>query len=419
MSIEGGMVEDVEIPLSTTLSKTLGFAVFILLVSCFWQVFMVEQVKADTVTLTPIADTYLFERIPSYAPHPDEHIDVGRDSGYRDRGLVRFNFSSIPLGSTIDSATLRLYCVGVWGDILPWHVTVYRATFNWTESSTWNSVTPAGGQWSTDNSDTQPIGTAGGNPPPFGWYTWNVTGIVKEWMQNGQPNNGFILVSVDIETAGGHRAVQFSSRHAANPPTLEIDYTCAFNPSLAMEFGNPAVHVASVVVGTEFQVQIAIRNLPSQPSGMENFAFDVLWNPSLIRYVSAVSSPLAEWIVSFDDSQVNSGLLNDVGGFGPSTNIDHIWLTITFRCLGSGDSEISFAESSWLESYSGFTLSFGEEIPCMANQTVRTFPVGGIMEPADNIAMIAPYIAVAGLISILLTSGLPAERESKLFDVSS
>jgi len=173
-------------------------------------------------------------------------------------------------------------------------------------------------------------------------------------------------------------------------------------PSLAVEFGNPTVHVASVVVGTEFQVQISIRNLPSQPSGMESFAFDVLWNPSLVQYVGAVSSPLAEWIVNFDDTQVNSGLLNDVGGFGPSTNNDHVWLTITFRCIGSGDSEISFAESSWLESYSGFTLSFGEEVTGMAHQTT-TFPVGGIIEPVDKIAVIAPYIAVAGLISILLT----------------
>ncbi len=186
-------------------------------------------------------------------------------------------------------------------------------------------------------------------------------------------------------------------------------------PYLAIEFGDPTLHTKNVVVGSEFQVQISIRNF-AQPLKMVSFAFDVLWDPSMIQYVSTEVTPLTGWTVIFDDTKVNLGILDEVGGFEGPTNVDHVWLIITFRCLGPGDSDISFDQSSWLEFESGFTANF-EEVKGTVRQTSEAYPVGGTIDSSDKTMMPAAPIAAIMLIGVLFClAGKKREKKESSTD---
>jgi hypothetical protein len=165
---------------------------------------------------------------------------------------------------------------------------------------------------------------------------------------------------------------------------------------LSVEFGSHNTNTVDIGVGDLFQVQISIRNI----SGiMRNFAFDILWDSSQIQYVSTEINPLPDWSIAFDDSKVNAGILNDIGGSGSVTNEDHIWLVLNMRCIGPGVSEIHFNETSWFEENSGMTLSFNEETNGTVNQ--RLSPVGGVISPSLFIISLEKIIIIFGIAFIL------------------
>ncbi|MBS7623889.1 DNRLRE domain-containing protein, partial [Candidatus Bathyarchaeota archaeon] len=111
----------------------------------------------------------------------------------------------------------------------------YRLTEDWTESgSTWNSRdtgipwTTAGGVWTTEDSASSTV------PPTAGqWMSWDVTGIVKDWMENGQPNYGFIIRDPNDGVAGIDAAARFYTREWSTideRPVLKIDWVPAAAP---------------------------------------------------------------------------------------------------------------------------------------------------------------------------------------------
>ena len=152
---------------------------------------------------------------------------IGRSAGAM-RCLVQFDLSMIPRGSTIHSANLSLYYLA-WDQNDPagriyW---AYRVNQSWLETSaTWNTYDGTH-LWTTPGSDYTTAGGASAVVPSSTnmWMTWNVTDIVKAWIEERQPNDGFVVR--DGNETGSTIIQSFFSTHEAssNQPLLEVGYT--------------------------------------------------------------------------------------------------------------------------------------------------------------------------------------------------
>jgi uncharacterized repeat protein (TIGR01451 family) len=102
------------------------------------------------------------------------------------RSLVKFNLSSIPFGTPISSAQLHLRVGGVCygGNTNARTTTVYRANGDWSESSvTWNNKP---GYAEAYGSASIPYGYGS-------WYTYDVTGLVRGWVNSAFANQGLMV----------------------------------------------------------------------------------------------------------------------------------------------------------------------------------------------------------------------------------
>src|SRR3990170_1048895 len=93
------------------------------------------------VTLTATKDCGMQSNDADVNKDSSGYVQVGEwASGTEiDRGLFQFDLSSIPAGSTIDSATLRLYDRGTDLSSTTRIMRVYRCVRNWGETTvTWN-----------------------------------------------------------------------------------------------------------------------------------------------------------------------------------------------------------------------------------------------------------------------------------------
>ncbi|MEM3596455.1 MAG: DNRLRE domain-containing protein, partial [Candidatus Bathyarchaeia archaeon] len=170
------------------------FILALLLVSCL--IMPVPGVYATlTVTQPSIADTCINEELPNknYGWHPD--IFVNAYSAGRERALVKFELSGISSGASINSARLKLYYCDAFGNPAGRTFNAYRVTKDWVEyQATWNDYS-AGHPWTNPGGDyTTEGGSSSTVPATIGqWMVWDVTAIVKAWIEGGKPNYGFII----------------------------------------------------------------------------------------------------------------------------------------------------------------------------------------------------------------------------------
>lgn len=180
----------------------------------------------STLTLNASSDTYLKGGSSSNYGSNGE-FRLGRDNGGPSLyGLLKFDVSAITPGTTITSAKLRInqYDSNKSGTV---DIGAFRIDQDWTES---------GANWSTANGSTAWSGGAGGtysspaisttnvNLKTYGWYEWDVTALVQEWVDNVSPNHGIELVYVSINA--GRWSIFASKEHADSSirPQLVIDY---------------------------------------------------------------------------------------------------------------------------------------------------------------------------------------------------
>jgi hypothetical protein len=161
------------------------------------------------------------------------------------RALIQFDLSSIPSGATVNEAHLHLYLWLHYGS----HSTqrtysTNRVTKAWIEGdgpfttpfggtygTTWNDAdksvpdpwTSPGGDFTTVGAATVVTRTGTTMQDVTGWYDLDVTAIVKTWIEDGQPNYGFLIKDLN-EGSGTEYYVVFTSREGSNKPILEIDY---------------------------------------------------------------------------------------------------------------------------------------------------------------------------------------------------
>ena len=132
------------------------------------------------------------------------------------RALVQFDLSGIPAGSTINSATLELYCTSVPGTQV--QLDAHHITSAWTEPG----VTWASAPSFSASADAVNPGTLS-----TGWKSWSMTDVVQSWTGGSYPNNGLIIMA-DNENTGSNNIYQFATKEyatAAEHPVLRVNYT--------------------------------------------------------------------------------------------------------------------------------------------------------------------------------------------------
>jgi hypothetical protein len=175
------------------------------------------------ITLNPVADTDIYQGSTGTNYGTATTVWSGRaiGAGSQYKGLLKFDVSGIPAGSTITSATLRL-TETAWLGLGTFNLGIYKITSNWTETTAnWTNMGAAGNYNSTQLAVTA---VALGSP---GVKEWTLpVGLINEWIAGiPGPNYGLALV-YESTTAGNY--FQFASKEnltIASWPQLIIGYT--------------------------------------------------------------------------------------------------------------------------------------------------------------------------------------------------
>jgi hypothetical protein len=178
-------------------------------------IFISGRLAAATVTLFPVQDATLFEDpAGGQSGGGGNALYVGRvgtnDSSPLRRGLLQFDLSSIPAGSTIDGVQLTVTVVQV-RNSTEQDVSLHRMTSAWVAgsqiSSTGNGV-PAGpgdatwlhrtspATWTNPGGDFISGASASTPVTGLGTYTWSGAGLVADvtgWLANPSSNAGWAL----------------------------------------------------------------------------------------------------------------------------------------------------------------------------------------------------------------------------------
>ena len=182
--------------------------------------------SVDVFGNTTISGDYVFQtaRLITTQPSPSQGQDAwitsagptinngaatdliaGNQSASSDnrRGLLKFDLSSIPVGSTVNSATMSLYQHAQLDTSTP-QLGVYYATRSWTEGTGNGTATADGATWNTYNGINN-CTTAGGDyngtvqataiaPNSTGaWVDFPITGLTQSWVSGTFANEGMFV----------------------------------------------------------------------------------------------------------------------------------------------------------------------------------------------------------------------------------
>jgi hypothetical protein len=136
------------------------------------------------------------------------------------RSMIKFDVSEIPASTSISSAVLRVYYTGYY-DYAGYSrtITSYRISSNWSEAS----VT-----WNTAPSIAETYGTVSliAASSSFGWYSIDVTNLVRGWVNGTLPNYGVMLRGPE-QSGSDSSWRNFATKEAGSSytPYLQITYT--------------------------------------------------------------------------------------------------------------------------------------------------------------------------------------------------
>lgn len=250
---------------------------------------LAASTHAAVLQVNPTKDnTLIYSVTPSaqLSNGAGQHIFAGRtnqDSTFETgttslrRGLVAFDLSSIPAGSTVNAVTLTLYQDRA-PDAIARVITVHRLTADWGEGTsdaggigsgggggagalatqndaTWlyrffNAASPTSSAvWSNAGAEGDYVAAASasatipgsqGTPIPYTWSGAGMIADVQAWIDDSSSNFGWLAKG--IENQGGGTVRRFESRQNINNgsgatvdarPLLSIDYTPIPEPATA------------------------------------------------------------------------------------------------------------------------------------------------------------------------------------------
>jgi len=196
---------------------------------------IIPSVRADSVTLTPVADTFISEHFAGPNGSSAELVmgtqgDVA--NGARNRGLVKFDLTSIPTNAFIDSVSLRVTVnkTASGGEGSLFHLHTVKVP--WAESAgTWfvrsagqNWATPGGAAGTDYAEDSSGNTFVGGTGATTFETTTGLVADVTAWLNSPTSNYGWLIKTEDesVEKTAG----RFSAReHPNTSPQLTVQYT--------------------------------------------------------------------------------------------------------------------------------------------------------------------------------------------------
>ena len=162
--------------------------------------------------------------------------------GQINRGMIKFDISSLPAGATLTSATLALYCTGE-ANAADEDVGAHKSLVQWYEGdkdggtttidgSTWNNrnhigaVAWTGGAGGVSGTEWTAVATATTAITTTGqFFNWNVLADVNSWY-GGATNYGWWLINTDEVNLSTRKTFSSSDEPtAAQRPKLTIVYT--------------------------------------------------------------------------------------------------------------------------------------------------------------------------------------------------
>ncbi|MBI2051578.1 DNRLRE domain-containing protein [Candidatus Roizmanbacteria bacterium] len=175
------------------------------------------SLNAETITLNPTDDTYIDKGSPSETFSSDTLL---KSAWYRNgrliQILIKFNVS-IPQGSRINSAKLRLFQLNFNSPVSRPVMSIDTAYLDWNEAqASWNSF--HGSSIIVIQGRDLAI-----NPASSAYQEWDVADFVKSWVDRTRRNYGLVLSpDPNTDTWG----VSFYSKERSSyKPELVVDYT--------------------------------------------------------------------------------------------------------------------------------------------------------------------------------------------------
>ncbi len=202
--------------------------------------------RGDSVNLGAVADNTLYAEDGNQSNGAGNGFFAGRTNNSEiRRGLIRFDVTGIPAGSTINSVTLTLYCSRTRTNAQS--VRLHRLNASWGEGTSHapgeegsgTAATTGDATWTYRFYNTQFWTTPGGDFAGTAsatttvnnqnqYYTWTSAGMVSDvqaWLNSPASNNGWIVIGNETTDRVTKR---FESRQSTTPsyrPSLAITYT--------------------------------------------------------------------------------------------------------------------------------------------------------------------------------------------------
>ena len=167
-----------------------------------------------TLDILPSADTQVLEGDPGAAGGSETRLKVQSSKNGDAHALVRFDLSTVPVGSDIRGATLTM-CLKSGPKTARVHE-LHVLLGGWDEATvTWNTAptVAAASAYATVHKKARCV-------------IWTVTGDVQAWV-DGAANHGWLVMDSDEGSKQPRKAVyhsQEANRDPASLPSLSIDY---------------------------------------------------------------------------------------------------------------------------------------------------------------------------------------------------
>ncbi len=219
--------------------------------------------RAEFASLKVVADTFITSAYPANNAGATTWFDAGTDgTGGIRRGLLRFDLSSIPPGSTVTSAVVQLQVIKVPSNgPVDSMFDLFRLLGSWNEGTntgdfgaparpgdaTWNARKFGTANWVTPGAANDAVPTASASTSvgsalnaTYIWTSSNLLSDVQFWVDNPSLNFGWLVMS---EAEGSLRSVRgFASRQSAGGGgVLQVGYLPPSPPNqpLLRDFRSP------------------------------------------------------------------------------------------------------------------------------------------------------------------------------------
>ncbi|MEW5897312.1 MAG: DNRLRE domain-containing protein [Nanoarchaeota archaeon] len=296
-------------------------------------------------------DTHLRSIKPDMDFGASDSLDIKPDN---DRNaLFEFNLSSIPAQATVIVAELKLYVLslGIGPDPI---VYAHRINRSWTEGTGDGDVTNNGATWNTYNG-TANWSTAGGDydltvwssttivkPTVNVWYGWDVTELIKSWLNDTFSNYG-LLIRTNTTSSGTSSFTSSDYSDAQYRPLLRINYTLP----LTFTFASPTPDNGSTILTNFTVINISLTNGNATQAQLE-------WNGVNYSMDAGSSLPSTTWSLN-KTSLANGVYTYKVYALDSGTGVDDISETRTLT--------VNACYENWIASYES----------CLPNDTKLKF----------------------------------------------